>query len=85
MVKDVDSTKDTGVYITKKAIDRAESCTISWGIKATVAFGHAICLRGTRPNWGATAAMAFMASVKFLPWYTRLFVKKRPADPPAGP
>ena len=67
MVKDVDSTKDTGVYITKKAIDRAESCTISWGIKATVAFGHAICLRGTRPNWGATAAMAFMASVKFLP------------------
>ena len=61
MVKDVDSgelefiisIKDTGVYM---------------GIKATVAFGHATFLRGTRPNWGATEAMAFMASLKFLPW-----------------
>ena len=69
------SIKDTGVYMTKKRhwclhdkqIDRAESASVIWGIKATVAFGHAIFLRGTRPNWGATAAMAFMASLKFLP------------------
>ena len=49
------------------SIDRAESGTVSWGIKAIVAFGLAISLRGTRPNWGATAAMAFMVCVKFLP------------------
>ena len=45
-----------------------EEKVVSWGIKATVAFGYAIFLRGTRPKWGATEAMAFMASVKFLPW-----------------
>ena len=36
--------------------------------EAAVAFEYSISLRGTRLNWGATAAMAFMASLKFLHW-----------------
>ena len=44
-----------------------ESGAVSWGINATVASGHDIFLRGTTPHRGATTAMAFMASLKFLP------------------
>ena len=51
----------TAVYMTRKRycclhIDKKETevkevlCTVSWGIKATVALVHGICLRGTRPN-----------------------------------
>ena len=61
---------------TWQATDRGKSGTISYCIKATVVSGHAISLRSTRKNWGATA-MAFMASLKFLPWLLRVFRKMR--------